>query len=247
MSKEQAFVVSDIHGMYDEFMELLKNWNREEQELVLLGDYIDRGLQSKEVLGFVYEHMASGGTAIKGNHDQMLLDFLSFPLKLEPDYEDLQEIYSVWYHQGGQETADSILGTKTASFSPLALRMELLSKSNVKDTLELLEPYYEFGNVLFVHGGIPRWRQPDWKKTKEHEMLWTRPHPFHKNETSKTIIVGHTPTLNFRMGSNDCDIIIGDRTIFIDGACAYGGQLNGIVVDKDGNIQEKYFVPKKHT
>lgn len=246
MSKEKVFVVSDIHGMYDEFMELLKYWNREEQELVLLGDYVDRGLQSKEVLGFVYEHMASGGTAIKGNHDQMLLDFLSFPLVRDADFEDLKDIYSVWYNQGGRETADSILEVNTASWSALALRMELLSKSNVKDTLELLEPYYEFGNVLFVHGGIPRWRQPDWKTAEEHEMLWTRPNPFQKNETSKTIIVGHTPTVNFHKGNN-CDIYLGDRTIYIDGACAYGGQLNGIVVDKDGNIQEKYFVPKKHT
>lgn len=246
MSKKLAFVVSDIHGMHDELMELLKNWNPAEQELVLLGDYIDRGKQSKEVLDFVSLHMLCGGVAIRGNHDQMLLDFLSFPLRQPADYEDLNEIYSVWYYQGGRETAMSILGKETDTMSPEELRKELSIHADIKDILGLLEPYYEFGNVLFVHGGIPQWRQPNWKTTETHEMIWHRPSPSQKNNTSKTIIVGHTPTVNFRVIKN-YDIAIGDRTIFIDGACAYGGQLNGIVVDKDGNIKEKYAVKKKHT
>lgn len=237
---KRLFIVSDIHGCYDELIKLLSNhWNQEEEELVLLGDYIDRGNQSAEVLGFVYSHILDGGTALLGNHDQMLIDFLTFPLIREDDYTDLHEMYSMWLYNGGAETVTSLLKLDKAPHNALEVRKAILDKTNVLGVLGLLEPYYEQDNVLCVHAGIPVYRQPDWKKATKDEMIWTRPLAKQKNNTDKTIIMGHTPTVNLRE-ENSFDIFLGDRSIFIDGACAYGGQLNAIVVDTEGNLLHTY-------
>lgn len=236
----KAFIVSDIHGCYDELISLLNNhWNPDEEELVLLGDYIDRGAQSAEVLGFVYKHILDGGTALLGNHDQMLLDFLTFPLVREADYEDLHEMYGMWMYNGGAETVKSLLKLKDAPTSALEARRAILAKADIINLLGLLEPYYELGDLLCVHAGIPIYRQPEWKTATKDEMIWCRPMGMQKNNTSKTIIMGHTPTINLRK-ENSYDVFIGDRSIFIDGACAYGGQLNAIVIDEEGNLLRTY-------
>lgn len=238
--KDKIFIVSDIHGCYDELIMLLnKHWNSDEEDLILLGDYVDRGSKSAEVLGFVYKHILNGGTALLGNHDQMLLDFLTFPLIREADYEDLSEMYAMWMYNGGDKTISSLLGLDEHLQDAFTTRKMLLEKTNVVEVISLLEPYYEHGDTLCVHAGIPVYRQPDWRTATKDEMIWTRPLALQKNKTDKTIIMGHTPTINLRKeGSHD--VFLGDRSIFIDGACAYGGQLNAVVVDSKGNLLNTY-------
>ncbi len=70
-------MISDIHGCYDEFNTLLKDveYNPEEDKLILVGDYVDRGLKSKEVVEQVKSMVEEWGViALKGNHDQMMVD-----------------------------------------------------------------------------------------------------------------------------------------------------------------------------
>lgn len=70
------YVMSDIHGCYDEFQAMLKkiNFDPEKDELIIAGDIVDRGPQNLEMLRYM-ESKPKGVTFILGNHDE---DFLYY-------------------------------------------------------------------------------------------------------------------------------------------------------------------------
>lgn len=243
--KDEIFVVSDIHGCYDELLELLRNWNTETQELVLAGDLVDRGKQSKEVLLFAQQVMLEGkGTVLRGNHDQMFLDFLT------QSAHDVGDIFPVWYYQGGRETTQSILGEDVYveyREDAVILRDRFEKYSYVRDVLELTVPYYEFGDVLVVHAGVPAYYEKNWKRATQEELIWHRGHWNHPNKTGKILVSGHTPTTTIHDDPNNHQVWLNkaEDIIMIDGACAYGGVLNGVVMNKEGRILQTYSIPSK--
>lgn len=239
IEKEKAFIISDIHGKFAEFTKLLESWNREEELLILNGDLVDRGGYSREVLNYALMLMHEEGAVVNwGNHDRMLWDFLTTPIVTAGDIEDLWQMYSTWYYQGGRETSSSILGMsiqEVDSIAILELRERLLAHSVVKDLMELMTWYYEFGKVLVVHAGIPIHHQEHWQRTPREKLIWERGFHVHPNKTGKVIVSGHTPLQNIH---DSTDIWVNkEKDIYmIDGGCAYGGQLNAIVMDKEGNL-----------
>lgn len=243
--KEDIFVVSDIHGCYDELLELLKNWDTETQELVLAGDLVDRGSQSKEVLLFAQQIMLEGkGTVLRGNHDQMFLDFLT------QSAHNVGDIFPIWFHQGGRETVRSIIGEDVYveyRKDAVILRDRFDKYSYARDVLELTELYYEFGDVLVVHAGIPEYYGKNWKQATREEMVWYRDHWMYPNKTGKVLVSGHTPTSMIYDDPKNHQIWLNkaEDVIMIDGACAYGGVLNGVVMNKEGKILQTYSVPSK--
>lgn len=81
---KSLFIFADIHGFYLEFIEGLKNSNFDEENpdhiLVSLGDIFDRGYFSKEIYLYLLKFQKLNRFfGIKGNHDDMFLDFLSNP------------------------------------------------------------------------------------------------------------------------------------------------------------------------
>ena len=65
-----TYVISDIHGCFNEFMDMLKKINFSEADrLIIAGDYIDRGSQSYEMLRWI-EHKPENVILLKGNHDE---------------------------------------------------------------------------------------------------------------------------------------------------------------------------------
>ncbi|RAN83857.1 serine/threonine protein phosphatase, partial [Bacillus sp. SRB_28] len=73
-------VISDIHGCYDEFNALLKlaDYNPQQDELILLGDYVDRGPSSKQVIEQIMQLQQQHDImVIKGNHDAMMVKALT--------------------------------------------------------------------------------------------------------------------------------------------------------------------------
>ena len=80
MTKQEAFVIGDIHGMYHLLEELLTHWRPEDQQLIFVGDLIDRGPNSKATVEKVRELQAShGAICLCGNHEDMLLETLTDP------------------------------------------------------------------------------------------------------------------------------------------------------------------------
>ena len=100
----KTYVMSDIHGCYDAFIKMLQKINfSETEQLILLGDYIDRGNQNIEMLRWL-ENVPDNVLLIKGNHDvefaQCIGIFLATIKKLQIDMsnvpnEKLIDIYKI--------------------------------------------------------------------------------------------------------------------------------------------------------
>ena len=77
---ERLLAIGDIHGCMDPFRELVekKIRIRKSDRIVLLGDYIDRGYQSREVIDYIIDLQKQGFDIIPlmGNHESMLIDSL---------------------------------------------------------------------------------------------------------------------------------------------------------------------------
>ncbi|MBP2239503.1 fructose-1,6-bisphosphatase [Cytobacillus eiseniae] len=88
--------ISDIHGEIKKFERLLElvQYNKDQDQLLLLGDFVDRGPHSRAVLDKVIQLQSDGAIALIGNHEKMMIDaFCGDPLNLKR-----------WYYNGGIKT-----------------------------------------------------------------------------------------------------------------------------------------------
>jgi serine/threonine protein phosphatase 1 len=202
------YVVGDIHGRSDLLYNLLRkiafNAARlpptEQRELIFLGDYIDRGPDSKGVLNLVLSTIAEHDfwrvTALKGNHEAALLQFLEDP-----------GLWPTWSEFGARETLTSYGVTppdrqageadwKRAS-RELAAAMPIAHRT----FLERLELWAERGDYLCVHAGV----RPGAPLTdqSEQDLLWIR-EDFLRSERrlAKVIVHGHTPAEEAYLGDH---------------------------------------------
>lgn len=201
---ERLFAIGDIHGCFDSFQKLVENkiGIRKNDQLVLLGDYIDRGTQSKEVVDYILELLRMNFNVIPlmGNHEAMLLDAL----------ENNQHL-SLWFQNGGLKTLNSFGIRLLKDISPLYIGF-----------FKGLPHYYSFKNYLFVHAGFNDEMNNPFEDP--YQMLWSR----RENYTNpalrdKTIIHGHTPiTASF------CRKIVQSNhpVINIDTGCVYSDEVD---------------------
>ncbi|NUJ16783.1 serine/threonine protein phosphatase [Bacillus glycinifermentans] len=237
MKYNKTFVISDIHGEYEKFEELMKHWNPETMNLAILGDMIDRGENSLKVVQKVMQlkkEYQDQVVVLKGNHEDMLLLFLEVQ-----DYET-----GDWYfNNGGNRTCASFVEDEYIFFKSYEerARQVLQRKDEIKFIREL-PMYYEFGDVLFVHAGINPILN-DWKEIPRNDFLWSRGCWNFKNQTGKIVVFGHTIT-QFLHPDKRNDIWISECGTYvdIDGGAVFGGQLNAIIINDKGEILEKYKV-----
>ena len=155
---DQVFVIGDIHGEYEMFQQVLKHFQPEKQQLVLIGDLNDRGPKSKDcwLLGMelVEKYQA---VYLRGNHEQYFLEFMEKPEDWFPSY----------LHNGGKETIESLLHKgATDEYSPTEIAMMIRSRYRSLVSFLSERPfYYEWGDYLFVHAGIDLTK--NWKETSE--------------------------------------------------------------------------------
>jgi len=145
-----TFVIGDVHGCSNCLKELLgKLPLTKGTKLIFLGDYIDRGPDSKGVIETLLELSKSYDCVfLRGNHEQMMLDYL-----LKGENLDL------WMMNGAGATLRSYGGVDRIT----------------KQHIELLEStliYYVQGHDLFVHAGV-RPNVP-LEKQDRFDMLWIR-------------------------------------------------------------------------
>lgn len=173
------YVVGDLHGRSDLLISLVEQLfskievaNRE-WRIVFVGDYIDRGEDSSQVLSLLQMLVRSQPDRIlclKGNHEQMMLDFLENPL----------EHGAKWLNFGGLQTLASfgMRGSITSEASGeqlLAVAQDLrrLLPAGLLDWMRSLPLVFQSGNVCVVHAGAnPALPIPE--QTAE-TMLWGHP------------------------------------------------------------------------
>ncbi|GAA4878929.1 metallophosphoesterase [Paenibacillus vulneris] len=218
----RTLCISDIHGCYDEFNKLLNEVGYSPyDQLILLGDYEDRGFKSKEVIEQVKTLVDKNGVvALRGNHDQMFLDIFNGG----DDY--------LFLHNGGIHTIESYCGMNWFEqydgfeFNRYLQAKEFIKK-NYSEHIEFLESlpyYYEDDLHIYVHAGINPFYE-DWTKQPKDDFIWIRDIFLNnKIDTHKKVIFGHTPTIN--MNGNSAEVWFQDDKIGIDGGCCFGYQLN---------------------
>ncbi|MGF6355592.1 serine/threonine protein phosphatase 1 [Paenibacillus sp. 4624] len=235
-------VISDIHGCYDEFNALLKqvHYDPSQDELILLGDYVDRGPKSKQVIEQIInlrqEHQI---VVLKGNHDAMMVKALT---------HDVEEYDLHWIRNGGLQTLASYLDIaydgdqmdwRAYAQDKQWMRSHYMHHLRFLDELPLS---YEVPGYIFVHAGINP-DVPDWRNQSERDFIWIR-EPFYSRPTAlqDIVVFGHTPVQYLQDEPGIWMDPRGDK-IGIDGGCAYGAQLNLLEINEAGSL-ETFFVKK---
>lgn len=234
---DNVFAIGDIHGELNKLNALLENWNPDNQQLVLLGDLIDRGTNSYGVVRLA-RHLAEtyGAKVLKGNHEEMFLSWLD-----SPDSE--QDAY---YPQGGRETIHSFFDQRV-TFTHTPHQVSDMMSTRFADDIAFMRAlpyYYDWKDHVFVHAGV-NLLHDDWRDTRDSDFCWIR-RDFHykPNDTDKIFVFGHTPTpiLNvdksYDIWFSPCKTKIG-----LDGGAVFGGLLHGLHVTPDG--YDTYSVDKE--
>ncbi|MGL4694815.1 metallophosphoesterase [Enterococcus larvae] len=229
--KEYVYAISDIHGEYELFQQLVEYYDEENHQLVLIGDLNDRGKRTKEcfLLGkkLVEER---GAIYLRGNHEEYFLQFLQNP----------EDWYPGYVRNGGKETMESLLHKgATEEYSPTEIAMMIRSRyADLVDFLVQRPLYFEWENYIFVHAGVDLTKK-DWHDTSPHDFIWIRD-AFHqgKNNTGKTIVFGHTITPMLHGDMQTTDLWLSDHKIGIDGGAVFGGSVHGVIFNKNGIVQD---------
>lgn len=171
----RELVIGDIHGCIRSFQKLLEVVApREEDTLIFLGDYVDRGADSCGVIEKIIALRAQCNVVtICGNHEQMLLQAL----------ED-REAYKAWCSYGGRETMESY-ARHGHGWGPnhLPAAHDIFLREQLLD-------YWESEQHIFIHASL----NPDLDMKEQPEWL-LRWEPFHdptRHKSGKQIICGHT-------------------------------------------------------
>ncbi|MEK3719762.1 metallophosphoesterase family protein [Paenibacillus sp. FSL H8-0034] len=228
---QRTLVISDIHGCYEPFNQLLDLMSYEPKvdQLILLGDYVDRGPHSKEVVEQIRKMVQDDGViALRGNHDQRFIDIVRTEDHL---------VSSKFVDHGGKQTMMSYLNIDTIDYAMIHEELETF-KQLVRTEhaahvafLESLPYYYEAPAHIFVHAGLDP-KYVDWQNQPTREFMYIK-EPFFKNKTvvNKVVVFGHTKTKDIQ---GTPDIWFGGDKIGVDGGCAFGMQLNGLeITDTD--------------
>jgi len=174
---EQIIAIGDIHGCLKTVKALWKKLEPHSDHIHLfIGDYIDRGPDSKGVVDFLLKKKNERKCVfLRGNHEQMLLDAL-----------EKGDAYN-WMLNGGDTTLKSY-GDQ--------VRVNEIPQDHI-DFYTLTLPYYETDNYFFVHAGAPPHQTLKESKSDPEArkfFLWGREH-LNAAETAweKTVVFGHTP------------------------------------------------------
>lgn len=193
----RIYAIGDIHGQLGMLRAAHARIDEDRGDddtavVVHLGDLTDRGPDSKEVLDYLMDGIATGKpwVVIKGNHDRMFTYFMRTPSKADPVLRpDLD-----WTHPrlGGQTTLNSY-GVATQGRSDADIHVDALKSVPQAhlDFLETLPLSYQTPDLLFVHAGVNPERALD--DQTEDDLLWIR-QPFLMNPISydRLIVHGHT-------------------------------------------------------
>ena len=201
----RTYVIGDIHGCVDELARLLDSLPLEPSDhLVFLGDYIDRGPDSKAVVSHLIQRRDVGGAEmifLKGNHEDMFLSYLGFP----GSHGDM------FLYNGGAATLASY-GAAPNHAAPDILR--LLPPAHLKFFNEL-KRHHIIGGFLCVHAGINPAKPLD--EQAEEEMLWIRDDfILSRHDLPYTVLFGHSPQedvlfhLPYKIGL-DTGLVYGNR------------------------------------
>ncbi len=199
----RTIAIGDIHGCAKALAALIQAIEPTEGDLIVpLGDYVDRGPESRKVIDLLIDLVDRCQLVpLLGNHEAMMLAAL-----------DSAEVYEHWCRVGGRETLESYGG----SLDDLPVEHLIFMRG--------LKQYHETGSHIFVHANydatLSLEQQPDRLLLWEH-LVHTVPG---RHQSGKTVVVGHTP-----QGTGE--ILDLGYLVCIDTYCFGGGWLTALDVE----------------
>ena len=193
----RVYAIGDIHGRADLLEKLFVKIEADAASaspddkiiLVFLGDYVDRGFQSKEVIDFLLSDRVSKYETIflKGNHEEAFLKFMSDP-GFGPD----------WARYGGSETLTSYgirpprTRTVAEDWVQVCEQLNEAMPTPHRSFLTTLLPSATIDDYMFVHAGVRPGKPLDMQS--ERDLLWIRDSFLNDDSCFEHVIVhGHTP------------------------------------------------------
>ncbi len=223
----RIYAVGDVHGRLDLLQDMAANIRHDLQATpaaqsleIYLGDYVDRGPQSCQVVDWLMDAppRADRRICLIGNHEEMFLDAVADSVS--------QETLSNWLFNGGDATLVSY-GIDVLHASPTAQRAAFDEAIPERHTAFLrdLPRSIEFGSYLFVHAGINPERPLD--DQDPQDLVWIR-EPFHSStaDFGRIVVHGHTPVEEPDIRPN---------RINIDTGAVFTGCLTCLVLEGQGH------------
>ena len=221
--------IGDIHGQFDMLNSLYNDIKKIDAKLVFLGDYIDRGDKSKEVVDLLLEIKKEKPDTIilKGNHEEFLKVTFFTDDQIAQNW-----FYKVWINNGGLSTLASYDFPSVQVKQVLEAVNDCIPKEHI-DFYNNLPVTFETDKLFFVHAGVDL--NKSFHLNDENDFLWIRP-PFGHNDKNfpKKIIHGHTPNLG--------GIVVMKNRICVDTAAYRGGKLTGVMIDESGELLDIFEV-----
>ncbi|MBB4200571.1 serine/threonine protein phosphatase 1 [Rhodoblastus sphagnicola] len=220
----RIYAIGDIHGRADllaKMAELIRSDIADaplQALTVLLGDYVDRGLQSSQVM----EWLATGAfptpfVALKGNHEETMAKALDEP-----------ELIGSWRQYGGLETlmsygVDVSLVMKGQGYDRASVDFARKLPATHLKLIEAMPTSYVVGDYFFCHAGIRP--KLGLKAQEDRDLLWIREEFLNSDAPHEKIIVhGHTPAPNIEIKHN---------RINLDTGAYMSGKLSCLVLEGD--------------
>ncbi len=220
----RKIAISDIHGCYLTFQKLLLEVIQfsKDDELFLLGDYVDRGPSSKQVLDFIFDLQQKEYKVhcLLGNHEEAMLDCTQGKgSKMN------------WIRHGGIMTMNSF---------DVSSPQEIPEK--YVNFIKNLDYYFEIDNYILVHSGL-NFSSPTPLQDKSG-MLWSRGWETYTDKTwlgQRTVIYGHTPVKRQEIEKN-LSLIQERQILNIDAGCyGKGYPGHGVLCAFDMTNHELFF------
>lgn len=202
------YAIGDIHGCNQSFQALLQKIDLQPQDqLVLLGDYLDRGPDSKGVLDTIFDLRQKAYTVhcLRGNHEQIFIDAQS----------PLTYAQQLFYGAGGKATLDSF-----------GVNHPTQVDSYYQEFICALPHFLEIDRFIFIHAGLSF--DLDNPLQDPEPMLWERHWYEHINYAwlgDRYLVHGHTPIPQAEQQELLARVRTGEtRTLNLDTGCVYASR-----------------------
>jgi len=214
------FVIGDISGFKDAFDKLICQLpDLEKTRIVALGDIIDRGPQSKEMIQFFIDHPQH--ITLMGNHEHMFIKTYESVVEKKPIYRFYPAIFWI-YINGGKDTLKSYgINVPSLSYSREELKnMTHQQYALIEQLPEVIQMYQEFYKIplahidflrnlslmietpthIYTHAPMSEWNNSKLFDLQEfesnpvlldHSCLWSRNLPKRRHGSEKMLVYGH--------------------------------------------------------
>ena len=233
---ERVYAIGDVHGYLDKLIAVHAAIDADlaarpvaSHAVVHIGDYTDRGPDSRGVLDFLISGADRPWVNLCGNHDRMFLKYVE-----DGSHDPCIRVQFFWLHPrvGGQETlqcygVDVPADVTKAGGDDYVAAAQAAVPAGHLEFLRGLRTHWQWRDFFFAHAGV----KPGvpLAEQAEDDLIWIRDE-FHNSQADHgaTVVYGHTPVEGVEDHGN---------RIAIDTGAGYGGPLSCLVLEADGPAQ----------